>query len=335
MRVIGMETHQIRQYLRQMAAGTLEPEKEPLLLEMLAAATEEQLEEVYPAAEFADVRPAHVSRRELDKVYRKITGTRQTPVRYLYAWRAACAVLALVVSGFLYWAHRTQQPGARQVAEAASWNTFSTAEGETRLITLADQSRIYLNGASELKIPATFGAGKREVRLVKGEAFLVVHQDPGKPFVAQMGAVQVNVLGTSFNLRNYPDEQESSVSVQTGKVAMQLEATGEELILAAGRKGIFNKQRNRLALAENAGRPGSWTKREFYFDDAPLRDVFRDLQYTYGLRFEVEDERMLDRPVRATFRQQQPDEIVRILSLMGQFKYTIKDSLVIIHTTKN
>ncbi|MBO9154256.1 FecR family protein [Chitinophaga sp. GCM10012297] len=326
-----METHQIRQYLRQMAAGKLEPEKEDLLLEVLASATEAQLEEIYPASEFADVRPVSVSRRELDKAYHKVTGARRTPLRYLYAWRAACAVLALVVSGFLYRAYRAQQPGAQLVAEAASWNTFSTAEGETKLITLADQSRIYLNGASELKIPATFNAGKREVRLLKGEAFLVVHQDAGKPFVAQMGAVQVNVLGTSFNLRNYPGEQESSVSVQTGKVAMQLEATGEALILAAGRKGIFNKQRNSLAMAVNAGKPGSWTKREFYFDDAPLRDVFRDLQYTYGLRFEVEDKRMLDRPVKATFRQQQPEEIVRILSLMGQFRYTMKDSLVIVH----
>ncbi|WP_162946376.1 FecR family protein [Chitinophaga barathri] len=329
-----MDTQLIRSYLKQMAAGGLDRQQEEWLLQTLGTATEDELLEIYPEAEWQETVPAPVSQRELDRVYTKVTGKRHTPVLHIYIWRAACAAVALLLTGSLYWAYEKQRPATETVNDLARWNTYSTSEGENRVITLADESRIYLNGATTLQIPEQFDKDGRRIRLVKGEAFVVVAHDPTKPFSVEMDAVRVNVLGTSFNMRSYPEEHIATVAVQSGKVAMQLTGTPHELILTPGTMGTFEKKGRLLSMRENRSKHDGWIRKEFYFDDVPLRDVLRRLHYAYGFEFRTDDEHLLDRPVKATFKHMKVNEIVRVLGKMGQFRYTVKDSVVYIRSSQ-
>jgi ferric-dicitrate binding protein FerR (iron transport regulator) len=127
---------------------------------------------------------------------------------------------------------------------------ISTTLNESRSITLPDSSKVVLNENSNLSY--SYAGKNREVQLV-GEAFFEVSKDPQHPFVIHTGEVQTKVLGTSFNVRAYPDEEKIKVSVKTGTVEVSTTSLNpnkaKPLILLPGKTGIYN---NQDATLENA-----------------------------------------------------------------------------------
>jgi transmembrane sensor len=93
------------------------------------------------------------------------------------------------------------------------------ANGQMVNITLADGTKVWLNGGSKLTYPESFRGKKREVMLV-GEAFMDVAHDPEKAFIVHTGNVHTQVLGTSFNVKAYPEDSFIKVDVKSGKVAV-------------------------------------------------------------------------------------------------------------------
>ncbi|WP_353484432.1 FecR domain-containing protein [Haliscomenobacter sp.] len=119
----------------------------------------------------------------------------------------------------------------------------STTLNESRSITLPDSSKVVLNENSNLSY--SYAGKNREVQLV-GEAFFEVSKNPQHPFIIHTGEVQTKVLGTSFNVRAYPDEEKIKVSVKTGTVEVSTTSTNpnkaKPLILLPGKTGIYNNQ---------------------------------------------------------------------------------------------
>lgn len=334
-----MDTQLIREYIRQMAAGTLSPEKEEWLLRYLGNATGEELAAIYPPEEWEATLPQQVSRLELDRVYQQVTGRESSRRPHIVAapqwWKrgwvkAACVTALFISAGAAFFSLNNARPG-KQVAQ--KWITLSTSDGEKKLVSLSDSTKLYLNGASVVMIPEFFEQDKRQIKLLKGETFIEVGHDPERPFTAEVGDVRVEVLGTSFNMRNYHDEPLISVKVKTGKVAMVSALADQRLVLTAGNQGIYARGTRLLRQSGySTATIGGWTKQEFYFDNISLGEIFSELRHCYGLQFNVSDQELLERPVKATFRQQEPDEIIRILSKMGRFSYTKKGSAINIYS---
>jgi ferric-dicitrate binding protein FerR (iron transport regulator) len=87
---------------------------------------------------------------------------------------------------------------------------------QTRTVTLSDSSIITLNRSTVFEYPSTFGNSQREVELKNGEAFFKVTHNAAKPFKIHAGTVLINVMGTSFNVKNKAGNVE--VIVETGVV---------------------------------------------------------------------------------------------------------------------
>jgi ferric-dicitrate binding protein FerR (iron transport regulator) len=92
------------------------------------------------------------------------------------------------------------------------------AKGVKSTITLPEGSKIWLNADSKLSYPVAFNDKTREVYL-RGEAFFDIRKNPDKPFIIHLANGTIHVLGTSFNVRAYDDEDKIETSVSTGKVA--------------------------------------------------------------------------------------------------------------------
>lgn len=117
-----------------------------------------------------------------------------------WVWRACAAmVCAIVVVGFCI---HLAPP------------TFTTDIGEQRVLLLDDGSRASLNAQTRLQVK--FSAGRRTVRLQRGEVLFDVAKDPLRPFVVVIGDRQVTALGTSFVVRYEPDK--TQVTLIEGKV---------------------------------------------------------------------------------------------------------------------
>lgn len=340
-----MDIPKIRAYLKELENGTLPPEQKEWLLRFMENATESDWEAIFPEQEW-DMQPAAAAAPgELDSVFEDVLSrAKEQPkgkiVPLSGAWwqknwikaAAVAAVTITAVSMLLRPGHNDQQP-AKIIANASIvWKTLATSCGERVLIHLPDSSEIYVNGSSKVMFPETFVNGIREIRLIEGEVFLEVAKDPARPFQVSTAGLTVKVLGTSFNVRNYRDEKQADIAVRTGKVAVCNAPDKDGLLLLPGNKAVFGKGSGKLELsaAISPAHIGGWIKNELVFNDMSLKDVFRNLKYNYGLEFQVLDSTILSKHVRATFRNKTKEEIVKLIAQMAQFKYQLKDSLVIV-----
>lgn len=129
------------------------------------------------------------------------------------------------------------------------------ADAGTREVVLPDQSHVWLREGSSLRYPASFAGGHRKVSL-KGEAFFDVTRDPGKPFLIDASCVEVQVLGTSFNVNTAGDD--ASVYVTTGKVQVRSAKKGDKVIVVPGelaelKNGSLNRRTVTGDLFEKTG----------------------------------------------------------------------------------
>lgn len=206
--------------------------------------------------------------RRIGRATRRIPGWLQVA--------AAVLVIALVVGRFLWPAADTE---LRMVA---------TAAGQTEELLLPDGSQIILNENSQVTYAPGFAA--RDVELV-GEAFFEVTPDPQRPFSIRTAETVVTVLGTSFNVRAYPEETRTEVAVATGKVAVAptVAQAAAPVQLSPGEVAVFDRETAEIrTTTDNAPAAQAWRTHELPFDEAPLRTVVSAL------------ERYLDRPIRVT-----------------------------------
>lgn len=159
---------------------------------------------------------------------------------------------------------------------------LSTPRGMDFKLTLPDGSEVWLNAESSIAFPSSFISGERRVEL-SGEAFFKVAHNARKPFTVTTGRMNVKVLGTEFNMRSYKSEA-PRVSLVKGSVAIiNPENQVTECRLKPGQdawrdgKGVLHvSQADTYSVTQ-------WVEGFFYFDDAPLVNILRDLGRWYNL----------------------------------------------------
>lgn len=170
--------------------------------------------------------------------------------------------------------------------------TATTAWGQKMSITLADGTKVRLNSGSTLRYPEKFIANTREVAL-EGEAFFEVTKNTKKPFIISSGAIKTKVLGTSFNINTYDNEEDIEVTVATGKVSVA--SNEEEVFLGPSEQGVFNKKEAKITKATiDINAVLQWKEGILHFEDASLKEVTASLEKWYGVQF-VFDNKALEK----------------------------------------
>lgn len=205
-----------------------------------------------------------------------------------YQWLRIAAVFLMALMLGLVVYHRHYPSASQQVA----YTEIRIPLGTKKQITLPDQSTIVLNSGSVLRIPADFAKEKRKVILI-GEGYFKIKRDTLHPFVIHSGQLQTTVLGTSFNIKAYPEDSNIQVAVTSGKVKI------EELAPAAAArsltKGITRNQILLYTKAEgsaaitrgDAELVSSWKNNLLYFDNASIPEMARTLARWYNVKVKV------------------------------------------------
>lgn len=188
------------------------------------------------------------------------------------------------------------------------------AEVQTQEVELSEGSRVTVNSQTKLTYPKKFKKDRREVAL-SGEAFFEVAKDPDRPFIINVGNIQVKVLGTSFNVKAYESLGEIEVTVSTGKVAVySLENPDERVILVKGEKAIFYKSNAKIETSINENiNFNSWKTKQITFEDTPMPDVIRIINEIYKSDVKLVGAQLLDCPVTTTFDNQSLESILNVL----------------------
>lgn len=243
---------------------------------------------------------------------------RLTIVRSLTAAAAVVLLCVSVWTAYLYW-----QP--------VSIETVSTL-AETRVVLLPDGTSVTLNHFSSLSYPERFKSDNREVKL-NGEAYFEVTKDKKHPFIVQTKVIDVQVLGTHFNVDAYRNNPDVRTTLLTGSVAVSNKNNSERMILKPNEVAIYNKVEQKLTrrILENAKNEISWRNGEFIFDNMPLQDIARELSNSFGTTIHVADSALQNYRITARFRNGEDLEtILSVLHNAGYLNYSQNNQQVII-----
>jgi ferric-dicitrate binding protein FerR (iron transport regulator) len=196
------------------------------------------------------------------------------------------------------------------------WNEKKTVMGEKIIVTLLDGTKITLNADSKLKYPMRFGEESREVYL-EGEAYFEVTHNNQKPFVVHTADVLTTDLGTKFNICAFPNEESITVSLEEGKVEVSTGISGtkkNDVFLSPTQQLIYNKEEetNRIEQFDFQKAIG-WKDNVLIFDDETLSKVLISLERSFGVKFEIADQSLANRTIKANFKNESFWTVVNVL----------------------
>ncbi len=194
------------------------------------------------------------------------------------------------------------------------YKTLATMQ-ETQELLLPDGSTVTLNQFSSLKYPRRFSGETRQIEL-EGEGFFEVESDPDQPFVINAHDVDIKVLGTSFNVNAYSENEAVEVIVKTGEVALTRHGRAPRtIILKPGNKGIYKKSDETLEITREIDRNYlAWKTKSFIFEDQTLSEVSQQLNKVYQAEIIITSDSLKDARITTTFNDQSLDAILNVLS---------------------
>ena len=179
--------------------------------------------------------------------------------------------------------------------EKEIFNTIKIPRGGEYTLVLSDGTKVWLNSDSELSYPVKFIGDTRTVSL-KGEAYLEVAENKSKPFVVKTPGTEIEVLGTAFNVKAYPDELGEETTLVRGCILCYKPGHKENAVqLMPGSQAITSDESSQVAVKSvDADLYTSWKDGLFVFRKLPLEEIMKTLGRWYNTKTRFEDPSLKD-----------------------------------------
>lgn len=262
--------------------------------------------------------------------FRKRTGLDQSG-RQSYKWYRtwSVAAVAIVLLGLItitaYW------QGSRQIQSIFSDIVVEAPLGSKTKLTLPDGSTVWLNAGSKMIYSQGFGVSDRRLAF-QGEGYFEVEKNDEMPFLVQTHDVNVTVVGTKFNFRNYPEDEEAVVELLEGKVALENQLKEESVrYLSPNEKMVLHKATGKMDITSAKVKEATlWTENILLFDEDLLPDIVRELERSYHVQIEIENEDLKQIRFYGQFNllEQNIYEVLDMLVETGRLEYQEKDKVI-------
>lgn len=190
-------------------------------------------------------------------------------------------------------------------------------------VTLPDGSKVWLNSESTIKYSIPFTGKSREVELV-GHAFLDVTKNPDAPFSITSGNVRVDVLGTQFDFKSYPEDETVEVTLKEGSINLSIEtgnADKSKTRMVPGDHFVLNKTSHKASIKnESVENYIGWVDNKLIFDETPLPEMKRILERWYGVEIEIVDKSIESYKFTTTFNNESLSQVLELLELSSPIK---------------
>ena len=216
--------------------------------------------------------------------------------------------------------------------------TYYANPGTKGLIVLPDSSKVRLNGASSLTVPARFDAGTREL-ILSGEGYFEIQHHEDWPMIIHTSkGVEIKVLGTTFDLSAYENDETVKLTLIEGKVVVREENTGsehvvrpfEEIKVAAGdvesEPAASKPEIKKVNVQQNT----AWVKGDLVFDNTPMPEIVKQLERWYGVHVHIVDSEVLNYRLTATFTTESITRILDLIRFSSMLEYDINGTEVFI-----
>ena len=234
-------------------------------------------------------------------------------------------------------------PGSRKMGVGTNgsagpelvYNSISNPRGSKVVtLTLSDGTRVWLNNETTIRYPVNFPADERKVD-VTGEAYFEVAGDPQRKFLVTSKDFTTEVLGTHFNIKSFPKEDDNYISLLEGKVMVTAAGTGRSAVMTPGQQADITRGGGWMEMkpVEDMRPFTAWKDGKFYFMGATLQTVMNELSRWYDLNVEY------DVKVRKQFtgiisRNVTAQEVFAMLEQTSDIKFTVDGKRVMITKKK-
>ena len=172
--------------------------------------------------------------------------------------------------------------------DAGALNILTVPYQHTYQVVLSDGTRVHLNAGSSLSFPTAFTPNERRVKL-SGEAYFEVMPQAKRRFIVEADEVQVEVLGTTFNIEAYQDDAQIRTTLITGKVAVHV-PNEDSRILSPNEQSVFDRKAGRTFVNKIDSESAIvWQNGWLDFDNHTLESVMRRIARHYNLAIEFEE----------------------------------------------
>ena len=211
------------------------------------------------------------------------------------------------------------------------YNTLVVPRGGEYMLELSDGTKVWLNSDSELRFPITFVGDRRSVE-IEGEAYFEVAKDAKKPFTVQFMSSSVTVLGTSFNIRAYPEEKRSQTTLAEGSV--RIYSPGSSMLLKPGEQAEVSALSGEMVKQEvEVKNFTSWKDGRFVFEQQPLEDIMRTLERWYDIRVIFKDEGAKRISLSGNMKRYGDfSQVMKMLQMTGDVRFELHGNDVYITT---
>ena len=212
------------------------------------------------------------------------------------------------------------------------YHTIYVPRGNEYHMVLSEQTEIWLNSESELRFPINFEGHERKVYL-KGEAFFKVTKDTLRPFRVNTGKMEIEVLGTSFDIKAYQGTDPLAILVQ-GSIQVKDSATGKTCILSPGYQAILrNNQLDTCRI--NTEEATAWKEGRFVFRDMPLAQLTQELERWFDIKIFFENNHLREHRFTGVIkRYNKIEDIGALIEETANVKFHIQGRNVIIQQQK-
>ena len=267
----------------------------------------------------ADPRPARARPRRPARKFRK------------HAWATSAALLVLVAGFTAFVLSRMPTHTGDPEQTVVQMREVATASAQRATFSLGDGTRIILNAESRLRVPDVFEENVREVYL-EGEGLFEVAHDEERPFVVHARAGRIEVLGTTFAVRSYPEDEALQVVVADGSVVVSRaeESGGRRIALRPGERALLSDDGTLLSDVVDVWKYTSWVEGRLVFDQTPLHEIAETLERWYDVDVRIRDERLPDVTLSADLKGKYLVDVVRALSMTADFRYELDDDQLVL-----
>jgi ferric-dicitrate binding protein FerR (iron transport regulator) len=262
--------------------------------------------------------------------------------RYRWVWAAGIAASLLIAFLIFY-----PGKGPKMVS-----NTVSTKAGSKSKIQLPDGTQVWLNADSKIKYNQDFMGAYREVQLT-GEAYFDVAKDKSRPFIIHTGPIDVKVVGTSFNVRAYPNEKITETALIQGVVEITLRSNPDKKIILKPSEKLTVQSPPSPEIAEpvknNAPADGPtltlgkirygktdstgsietmWVRNKLAFENETFERITTEMERWYNVKFVIKKEALKTVYLTGIFENKSLAEVMEALRLSASFQYQVREGTV-------
>jgi transmembrane sensor len=256
-------------------------------------------------------------------------------------WMRLAAIV--ILSAGLSWIWHALTSNRFTTQPRVVYNEIIVPVGEKSQVILSDGTHVWINSGSHFKYPVNFGQISRDVSL-EGEAYFDVKKHGRSTFAVSTRDARIEVLGTAFNVKAYPEDRKTQTTVVRGLVRVESNEKGvEPVLIRPNQMAVLNETQrtelnkvnkiNRLSVVNkvNSMVITSWKDQMLVFADETFEDIAIKMERWFSMKIRIEDDQLkLERYTGKFVHNETVYEVLEAIKLTTPIKYTVKNEEIVI-----